>query len=288
MSRATPDEIRRALAEIRREQYKVAFVHAGLEAACVALAAHLLAGVAGVPVLGVDLLAPLFDGTAIPAPDVGAALALLAGLAAFLAGFALRARRPAAETFEAANPEVAEALRTARDAARDDRANPMARALYGDVLDRLAETSSVRLVDRTRVVAAVAIAFALSLASVQTAVVGLDLAGASPESTGTGGGSGADRAAIENRSSVDLRDGEAVLGEPTDVDAGSENLTASVGSSPGGEGESEAARNYDAPGGADGGSVDPERAGYAAPERVEDADLVRRYARELGGNETDV
>jgi len=287
MSRATPDEIRSALAEIRREQYKVAFVHAGLEAACVALAAHLLAGVAGVPVLDADLLAPTFDAAAVPAPDVGAVLALLAGLAAFLAGFSIRARRPAAEAFEAANLAVAEALRTARDAAGDDRADPMALALYEDVLDRLGETSSVGLVDGARVAAAVAVAFALSVASVQTAVVGLDLAGSSPESTGVGDGSGADRAPIENRSSVDLRDGDEVLGEPTDVDAGSENLTASVGSGPGGEGE--AARNYDGgPGGADGDSADAERAGYAAPERVEDADLVRRYARELGGNDTDV
>lgn len=278
--------VRRALAEIRREQYKVAFVHASLEATCVALAANLLAGAVGRPALDADVFASAFESVAVPAPDVGTALALLAGVAAFAAAFRLRTRRPAAEAFEAANPAVAETLRTARDAARDDRTNPMARALYDDVLDRLRETSSVGLVDGTRLAVAVVAAFALSLASVQTAVVGLDLAGPSPDAAGVGDGSGADPAAFENRSSVDLRDGEEVLGEPTDVDAGSENLTASVGSGPGGEGDE--ARNYDRDAdGTAGGAVDAERAGFASPERVEDADLVRRYARQLEANDTD-
>ncbi|WP_135828778.1 DUF7502 family protein [Halorussus halobius] len=284
---ARADDVRSALAEVRREQYKVAVVHASLEAACLALAVNLLAGVVGVPALDAPVLPSAFESSGVPAPDVGTAVALLAGVAAFAAGVGLRARRPAVESFEAANPEVAEALRTARDAVGDDRANPMALALYDDVLDRLRGTSSVRLVDRRRLVASVAVAFALGLASVQTAVVGVDLAG--PPSDAAVGGTGdseADRAALENGSTPTLRDGDELLGEPSEVDAGSENLTASVGSSPGGEGDE--ARNYDSDGsGSDGGAVAPERAGFDSPERVEDADLVARYARELEGNQTD-
>lgn len=282
-----PDDVRSALAEIRREQYKVAVVHASLEAAVVALAANLLVGVASLPALDATVLASVVASSGVPAPDLGTVLALLAGVAAFAAGVGLRVRRPAAESFEAANPEVAEALRTARDSVRDDRANPVALALYEDVLDRLGETSSVGLLDTTRLAATVLLAFVLSLASVQTAVVGLDLAGPpSDAAVGEAGDSGADRAALANASTPTLQDGDELLGEPSEVDAGSENLTASVGSSPGGEGDE--ARNYDRDGGgSDGGAVAPERAGFDSPERVEDADLVARYARELGGNQTD-
>ena len=281
------DDVRSALAEIRREQYKVAVVHASLEAAVVALGVNLLAGVASLSALDATVLASVAESSGVPAPDVGTLLALLAGVAAFAAGVGLRVRRPAAESFEAANPEVAEALRTARDSVRDGRANPVALALYDDVLDRLGETSSVGLLDTTRLAATVLLAFALSLASVQTAVVGLDLAGPpSDAAVGGAGDSGVDRAALANGSTPTLQDGDELLGDPSEVDTGSENLTASVGSSPGGEGEQ--ARNYDRDGGgSDGGAVAPERAGFDSPERVEDADLVARYARELGGNQTD-
>ena len=287
MSGDDRDEIRSALAEIRREQYKVAVIHAGLDATCVTLALALLVSVVALPVLAVEVLPSAFDSTAVPAPDLGTVLALLGGVAAFLAAFGVRVRRPAAEEFEAVNPEVAEALRTARDASREGRTDPMTRALYADVLDRLGDTSSVGLVNGTRIVATVVVAFALSLASVQTAVVGLDLAASPSGSGGVADSAGSDAAAFENRSTVTLQDGEEVLGEPTDVDAGSENLTASVGSSPGGEGDG--ARNYERDaGGGDGDSAEAERAGFASPERVEDADLVRRYAQELEANDTDV
>ena len=280
------DEVRAALAEIRREQYKVAFVYASLDAACVALAVGLVFGVTGFSPLDASVAPAAFRSLAVPAPDFGTVAAVVAGLAAFLAEFGLRARRPTAERFEAANPEVAEALRTARDVTRADRTNPMVQALYADVLDRLGETSSVGLVNGTRLAATVALALVLSLASVQTAVVGLDL-GESPAGAGDVGGANGDAAAFENRTSVELRDGDGVLGEETDVSAGSENLTASVGSSPGGEGEDE--WNYDRDADADSdGSVEAERSGFASPERVEDADLVQRYARELEANDTDV
>ncbi|NHN59307.1 MULTISPECIES: hypothetical protein [Halorussus] len=287
---ATPDEIRAALAEVRREVRKAAFVYASLDAVCVLLAVDLAAGVAGVPALDAAVARASFGSLGLPAPDLGTLVGLVAGAVAFAAEFAVRARRPAAERFEDANPAVSEALRTARDAAGAYRENPMTRALYADVLDRLRESSSVGLLDATRLAATVGLALALSLASVQTAVVGLDLgagvAGSGTGSTGPAHGSD-DRAPLSNRS-AELRSGDEVLGEPTDVTAGSENLSAAVSASPGGEGERD--WNYETEAGdsagPDGG-VDARRAGFASPERVEDAALVRRYAHELGGNTTD-
>ena len=285
-----PEEIRAALAEVRRECRKAAFVYASLDAVCVLLAVDLAAGVAGVPALDAEAAAGTFGSLGLPAPDLGTLVGLVAGAVAFAAEFAVRARRPAAERFEDANPAVREALRTARDAAGADRENPMTRALYADVLDRLRETSSVGLLDATRLAATVGLALALSLASVQTAVVGLDLGagipGSGPGSGGAGDGSG-DRAALPNQT-AELRSGDEVLGRPTDVTAGSENLSAAVSASPGGEGERD--WSYESTAGdstgPDGG-VDARRAGFASPERVEDAALVRRYAHRLGGNTTD-
>ncbi|MFC4448212.1 DUF7502 family protein [Halorussus aquaticus] len=286
---SAPDEIRAALAQIRRECRKVAFVYASLDAVCVLLAVGFAAGAVGLPVLDAEIAAASFSSLGLPAPDVATLLGVVAGVATFVAEFVLRTRRPAAEQFEAANPEVREALRTARDAAGADRTNPMTRALYADVLDRLRETSSVGLVNTTRLAATVVLAFALSLAMVQTAAMGLDLgvalSGTGPGSGGPADGS-ADRGALSNQT-AELHSGDEVLGEPTDVTAGSENLSAAVSASPGGEGQRD--WNYDSggDGSADGDGVDARRAGFASPDRVEDAALVQRYAHQLQGNTTD-
>ncbi|WP_132057572.1 DUF7502 family protein [Halorussus amylolyticus] len=279
------DDVRAALAEIRRETRKAAFVYASLDAACVVLAAYLAVGVTGVPLLDVELAPATFDSLPVPGPDVGALAAVLAGVSAFVAEYVVRTRRPVAEQFEDANPEVREALRTARDAADADRANPMAQALYADVLYRLRNASSLGLLDATRLGVTLVFALALSLAAVQTAVVGVDIGVSTAGSSGGVGDRAVQAESDENRSSVELRNGSEVLGEETNVSAGSENVTASVGSSPGGEGDESA--NYDRDTDGDGAGVEAERAGFASPERVEDADLVQRYARELDGNSTD-
>ncbi|UPW00568.1 hypothetical protein M0R88_00345 [Halorussus gelatinilyticus] len=282
------DEIEAALAEVRRECRKVALVYASLDAVCVLLAARLAATLAGVPTLATDVAPATFDSLGAPAPSVGTAVALGVGLVAFAADAYARTRRPAAEQFEAANPEIAEALRTARDAARDDRSNPMVRALYADVLDRLRETSSANLLNATRLAATFLVAVAVSLATVQTAVVGFDLGLAGPTGQDVGGaGGGGDSGGQFTTQSAALQSGEEVLGDPTDVSAGSENLSAAVNASPGGEGDRE--WNYDSSsgGGSEDAAVDPQRAGFSSPERVEDAALVQRYAHELDGNATD-
>ncbi|MFC4553001.1 MULTISPECIES: DUF7502 family protein [Halorussus] len=281
------DDVRSALAEIRRESYKATFVYASLDATCVLFAVALVLDAVGGSWFDAAVAAGALEPLGVPAPDVGTLLAVVAGAVAFGAEVRLRSRRPVAERFEAANPEVREALRTARDAAAADRTNPMARALYEDVLERLRETSSVGLLNATRLAATVVLALCLSLASVQTAVVGLEL-GSPVGGSGSNAGGGATHAsAAANLSDATLRDGDEVLGDPTDVSAGSENLTAEVGAGPGGDGQREWNYDGDASDGRDDAAVDPQRAGFASPERVEDAALVRRYARELGGNSTD-
>lgn len=281
------EEIRAALAEIRRETHKATFIYASLDALCVSLAVYFAVGLADVAVLDTAIGASAFDALSLPAPDVGTLGILLAGGLAFVGEFALRARRPVAERFEAANPEVSEALRTARDTAEDDRTNPMAQALYADVLDRLRDTSSVGLVNTTRLIVTVLFAVGLSVATVQTAIVGVDLGAqiggeSSPSNAVTGETPPADL------SDDSLKDGDEVLGDPTNVSAGSENLTAEVGGNPGGDGQREWDYDSDTGSDRDDGAVEAERAGFTSPERVEDAALVERYARRLEDNETDV
>lgn len=281
------DEIRAALAEVRRECRKVALVYASLDAVCVLLAVRLATTLVGIPALATDVAPAAFDSLGVPAPSVGTLLALVVGVVAFAVEVRVRTRRPAAEQFEAANPEVAEALRTARDAARDDRSNPMVRSLYADVLDRLRETSSANLLDATRLAATFLLAVLVSLATVQTAVVGVDLGLAGPAGQDGGGAGDGENGPLTTQSAA-LQNGEEVLGDPTDVSAGSENLSAAVDASPGGEGDREWDYDSDSGGGSEDAAVDPQRAGFSSPERVEDAALVQRYARELDGNATGV
>ncbi|WP_135824440.1 DUF7502 family protein [Halorussus ruber] len=294
------NEINAALAEIRRECRKAALVYASLDAVCVLLAVDFAATAVGVPALDAEVAAKTFSSAGLPAPDLGTLVALVAGAVAFAAEFRIRTRRPAAEQFEAANPEIREALRTARDVAESgrgdrgdgsehpDRPNPVERALYADVLEKLRETSSVGLLNATRLAATVALALALSLATVQTAVVGVDLGvGVSESGPGAGGPAGNPSERALPNQTAELKSGDEVLGEPTDVTAGSKNLSAAVSASPGGEGERD--WNYERDGGESGGdeAVEAQRAGFSSPDRVEDAALVQRYAHRLEANSTD-
>ncbi|WP_276301667.1 DUF7502 family protein [Halorussus lipolyticus] len=287
---AEENEVRAALAEIRRECRKATLVYASVDAACVLLAVDFAATVVGVPALEAEVGRAAFSSAGLPSPDLGTVVAVVAGIGAFAGEFVLRSRRPAAEQFEAANPAVSEALRTARDAAESDwgdgtgRPNPMTRALYADVLAKLRETSSVGLLNATRLAATVAVALALSLATVQTAVVGVDLGlGSSEAGAGPDAGGPTDRP-LTNQT-ADLKSGDEILGDPTDVTAGSENLSAAVSASPGGEGDRD--WNYENSDGDSGDEeVDAQRAGFSSPDRVEDAALVQRYAHRLQENAT--
>lgn len=264
-------EMAAALRVIRREGWKAAVVEAAVEAAAAFLLANLLVTVAGfgparivLPTIGPVVAV---GGATLPGSAV---VAVAVGLAVFAAGLWLRVRRPLVEQFEAANPAVAEALRTARDAVEDGADSRMATRLYADVLDRLRGTSSLGLVRLRRVTGTLVVALALSAATTQVAVYDLRPAGGdAPESRVP-----ADDGDPEF---TGLRDGDAVLGDPEDVSAGDENLTARVEST-GGDQELDDLGQFPSTGaGGGGGAVDSQQAGFDQPERIEDAELIREY-----------
>jgi len=287
----TPDaearpRVEAALTEVRRESWKAAVVHAVTEAAVVFLAANLLlVSVAPswlperVPLPGavVDPLVDLLDVSGSLALPGSAALAAALGVVAFLVGVGVRVRRPLVEQFEAANPPVREALRTARDAVDDDDDSAMARRLYADVLDRLGESSGLALVDGRRIGLSVAVVVVLAVATVQVAVLDPSLF-EPPVDTDSGPSS------EPETNYTGLLDGDQVLGDSEAVEAGEEELNASIESSGGGQdvGEQQQFPSDGAPGaGASSGGVDSQQAGFAAPDQVEDAELVREYNRRI-------
>lgn len=273
------DRMERALAQIRREGWKAAFIVAVVDAVALFLAANLVLSVVdpswvpgGYPLpsaasepLGAVLGRPgqvAVPGTVVVAAGVGAV--------ALAAGVWLRVRRPLVERFEAVNPPVTEALRTARDAVADGAESRMAARLYDDVLDRLRETSSLGLVDVRRVAVTLVVIIALSGATTQVAVYDVALGG----TNGPGTAGPTDDEPVEFSG---LRDGEAVLGDAEEVSAGEENLSATIEST-GGDQELDGPEQFPSTGGAGGNEgFDSQQAGFAQPEQIEEAELVRRY-----------
>ena len=290
-----------ALTEVRRECWKATTLHAVVEATAVFFAANLVLVTVDpgwLPtrfVLPAAVGGPLSGALGVSGP-VGlpgsGTLAFVLGLVAFAVGIGYRVRRPLVEQFEADNPEVREALRTARDAVesegrpqggpRSERQGPepadslMARRLYADVLDGLDRSSGLALVDQRRLGVGVAAVVLLSVLTVQVAVLDLNLFDAEEEVTDGGA------APVNNYTG--LLDGDQVLGDSEAVEAGEEELNASVESSGGGQdvGDEEQFPSDGAPGaGAPSDGVEGQQAGFAAPEQVEDAELVREYNRRI-------
>jgi hypothetical protein len=261
------DRLEAAVREVRHEWYKVAAVYAAVDAALAALLVNLL-----VNLLAIDAL-PAQVGVPGPLGSVSSSslLGLVAGLLVGIGEFAYRARQPAVEGFERANPQVSEALRTARDAAADASDSVMAVRLYEDVLERLRTTSSAALVDARRLAVPVVVLLVVSVLTVQVAVVDLSL-----DRFGDDGPGGPDDRAPDDYDG--LRDGDEVLGDAEDVSAGDTEQDVVVGSDGSGEGTGgDAPGSYDDGGFATGGDVESQQAGYAPDERIEDADLIREY-----------
>ncbi|MFB6304448.1 MAG: hypothetical protein ABEH47_04730 [Haloferacaceae archaeon] len=278
----TPRErMERAVAAVRREARKAAALGAAAEGTAALLAANLavsLAGPAASDALArrVPLPAPLpatLGPVRVPeAVDVGVLVAVGVGVAAFAVGYLLRRRRPAVERFEAVNPPVAEALRTARDALESDREGPMADRLYESTFDRLAECSSLGLVGVRRLAAVLVLVALLGVANVQVAV--LDV--------GLGGPAGVDASAGGPTAGADdeyggLNDPDQVLGEPEDVPQGGDELNATLPTQGGGQGSDNASDSYATGGYESGADVESQQAGFAERERIENAELIREY-----------
>lgn len=281
---AARDRMARALGAVRREGWKAAILYAAVDAVAAFLAVNLLVAVAdpgilpdriALPAAVAEALSGALGAVSIPG---SAFLAAVLGVVVFAGELRFRTRRSLVERFEAVNPPVAEALRTARDAVDDGLDSRMAARLYEDVVDRLGETSGVALVDVRRVAGTVVLIALLSLATVQVAVVDLSLFDDGP---GVPGGNGVGPGEDDPRNYTGLEDGESVLGEPEDVESGDENLTARIETS-GGDGPVSDGEQFPPPedlsgGSGGGGGVQSQQAGYAQPERLEDAELIREY-----------
>lgn len=275
------DRIRAALSEVRREVRKAAVIHAASEGALVAVAVGLLlsvvtpaalSGAIGLPGVVFEALRrlPAIGAVAPRTIALGWVVAVGLGVVAFAAAFGLRLRRPLIEQFEAANPPVREALRTARDAVEGGRDTEMARRLYADVIATLRETSSLELVEGRRLLVTVILVAGIAVAGVQVAVVNPDLGGLL---AGGDAGPGVQQPDDDE----DLQDGEEILGDAEDVEAGDEieNITV-PGTGEGGD-DGPIAPGVGTGSGGGSGEFDSQQAGFAGNERIEDAELVREY-----------
>jgi hypothetical protein len=275
------EQMERALTQIRREGWKAAFIQSVVDAVALFLAVNLLLAVTApswlpepvtLPADASAQVAEVLGHTGALAVPGSALLAAVVAALALVAGMGLRIRRPLVERFEAVNPPVAEALRTARDAVEDGANSEMATRLYADVHDRLRETSSIGLVNLRRIALTLVVIAAMSAATTQVAVYEITI----------GGGPGdepVDTTANESVEFTGLRDGSAVLGESEDVSAGDENISAQVESTSGDQ-KLDDRETFPASGGPSGGetgSVDSQQAGFAQPEQIEDAELIREY-----------
>ena len=297
---APREELLDAVAEIRREAAKAAAVHAALDAmvvfAVLRLSLQLLSvgdgaePVAAVPVP--DAVGGSLRGIGVAVPDpVGvsaASLVVVATAVSWLAAdAAFRYERLGVERFEAHNPGVAEALRTARDAAASDVETPVATELYRTVLRRLEETSSRAFLRRRQLVGVV-----VALALCSAGIVGVAGAGISPvdggdvgaaggagggTDGGTGGG-GTGGGASGSGGSADL------LGEEGTVERGTDNRSVRLR----GEGPDDGSGEYGGESAAvDSSDVDASPAEFTDEQRPEAADLVRAYTERIREDETD-
>jgi len=287
------EKVLKAEKEIRREGAKAAFLHGTIEAAILLVAVY----------VGLSELQPGFvpeEVTTLGPVPVSGSMAVAFGLAAvfLVVDTALTYRRRTLEYFEKVNPQIEEALRTARDAAEREEETEIADALYGDVLEELRTTSSDGFVSLKRVLGA----FAL------VAVVALLLFGASSlggyggggglfgESTAGGGGGGESSQAAgggggggeggesTSETSEDLfgEEGEVVRGDDLqEIELGTSGAGASGDGGDGGGDVGSPSGGTDFSGNVE---VEGQRAEFTEEEEVEDAELVKEYNLRVRGD----
>ncbi|WP_336000123.1 DUF7502 family protein [Halorientalis halophila] len=264
--------IERAIRAIRREDRKAAALHAVVDAVAVFLVANLLARALefSLPAIG-----PLRGATL-----VAAGVGLLVGTIEFW----LRVRGDPVERFEAANPVVADALRTARDAATEAQDTPMARRCYRDVTERLQRTSAAGFLDTRWLSAGALVVVLASALTVQAAVAGVAFA---PEGTAPDEGESDDSFVGPDNGRSELQDPEDVLGERKQAAEGRDELDLNVSAGSGG-GAGDEVREYEDSGlSAGDDAVAAREAGFAADRNLEDADLVREYNLRVQAGDSD-
>lgn len=268
-------QVQRALRAVRREGWKAAVLYGAVDGVLALLVVNL-----GLSVGGVDL------------PDVvGFPGRVAAGVAAALlvavVEVGVRTRRPLVERFEAGNPTVAEALRTARDAAASEADGVVARRLYADVLGGLREASSRTLVDARRLGGTLLVVLLVAGVTVQASVVGLSLSESPGIDSADGGGGSTAGTPVDDYDG--LRDGDAILGEPENVTRGDENETAAIGGQAGGDDpeDRQLDTGYETGGFSGSDAYDAQSAAFAGGDEVENAEIIREYNLRIRDDDDD-
>lgn len=295
------EELLEALAEIRSEARKAALMQAFLDALLVLIVCRLLLQliafdlgsetIISAPIPGgfTDALSGI--GVILPNPitiSAGGFIVTLTAGSWFAADFVIRNQRLDVEQFEAGNPAVSEALRTARDSAERDADSPIANELYRTVIERLQDTSSQVFVQRRQLLGVVIGIAVCSAAIVAIAGAGISLLGSVAVSgapvEGGGGGSGAGGGGGGGSSSTGGE--EDLLGSEGKVERGSQDQTVQLG----GKGEGSASGGGDYSGGSfdvDPASVDASASEFTEEDRPENANLVRAYNRQIREGDSD-
>jgi hypothetical protein len=277
------DEVEAALRAVHRERYKATLVTAVADAVVTLLVVNL--GLSVVVLDGLpETVGPVATSTAV---SVGTALVVLVGSAS------LNARRFSLERFEAVNPSLEAAVRTARDVLSEESDGTMARLLYGDLVERLGEASSQQLLRARWLAARLVVVLIVSLLTLQVAVAGLTVDPLPAQGAPGGDGGAGDRPGgggspnPQTPGDEGLQSGDDVLGDRQEVPEGSDPLDSNVSGGPGGDGDRSPA-SYDRQGLTAGGDgIDAQRGGFDDPGEVEDADLIREYTLRVTRNDTD-
>ena len=280
------EEVLNAEKEIRREGAKAAFLHATIEATLVFIAVFFVVGSSGPSWL------PESIGTEAVAAPASAVVAVSVAIVFFCVDVALVYRSRTVEYFEEANPQVKEALRTARDAAKREEETEMAERLYGDVLEELRTTSSEGFVSVRRIAGSLALVVGVGVLLLTASIGGVGFgdglfgenpfggSGDTSANEGQGGGTGGER------QYEDLQNPDEVLGETGEVTRGTDDQEVELRQSgTGGDGGGETGS---AGGGNDytgGVSVESRRAEYSPEEEIDDAELVKEYNLKVRGEE---
>jgi|GEM_PF-1384400 hypothetical protein len=277
-------QIKRALAEIRKEGLKIAVIYAIVDAAIATLLVNAISLFVGIP-SGVPARVPVpsgivtviqdIAGIAVTEPTIatGAVLGVGIGLIIIPIEVGIRIRRPLIDQFAAANPSLQESLRTARDATEANRQSAIVKRLYDNVLKGLNQASSLGLINLRRVATAVVILVVLSGATVQLAVVDLSLDEFGADSTVTVAG---DREETEYSG---LKNGSSILGDETSVREGqqTQNATISTSGSDGGDGGDRDSPTAYTNSGFSAEDVQTQQAAFDSDEAVQNAALIREY-----------
>jgi hypothetical protein len=280
------EDVLRAEKEIRREGAKAAFLHAAIETTLVFIAVFFVIDSSNPTWL------PETVGTEAATVPGSAVVAVGVAVVFFAVDAALVYRSRTVEYFEEANPQVKEALRTARDAAKREEETEMAERLYNDVLEELRTTSSEGFVSVRRIAGSLALVIGVGVLLLTASIGGVGfgdgLFGESPfggsgdtaANEGQGGGTGGER------QYDDLQDPDEVLGETGEVTQGMDDEEVELRQSgTGGDGGGEtgsAGGGNDYTGGVD---VESRRAEYSPEEEIEDAELVKEYNLRVRGGE---